>query len=308
MLKITDNDPMPLPEAIPTPSLQWNNLLGGGLWTDRIHTLWGNPGGGKSTMALKILAEGQKMGYKPVIFDSEATMNADHMEKCGLDLSNKLYFSHANILEDIQKEALPLLRDGNKHIFLFDSINGIVRSDFFKDDEKHGGMALYARSQNELCTKLSGFLNPDNMVIFIAQQTVDVGNMASPTVGKFGNAVEHFSTNIIKIYGSASAKELEKNDDGSISSRTVLWTFTKSKQRPITGANGSYTFYPNDARIDNTDEIIDLGAKYGIIDNSSKGWFAFNGEKLRRSDLVDRLDAATIESILEQVAEANARG
>lgn len=306
MLKITDNEPMPEAAIIPTPSLQWNNLLGGGFWTDRIHTLWGNPGGGKSTVALKILAEGQKMGYKPVIFDSEATMNGDHMAKCGLDLDDKLYFSHANILEDIQKEALPLLRDGNKHILLFDSINGIIRSDFYKDDEKHGGMALYARSQNELCIKLSGFLNPDNMVIFIAQQTVDLGNMASPTVGKFGNAVEHFSTNIIKIFGSASQKEMEKNDDGSIASRSVLWTFTKSKQRPITGATGSYTFYPNQAKVDNIDEVIDLGAKYGIIDASSKGWFGFNGQKMRKSELIEIMDDDTVQAILDTIEGINA--
>lgn len=305
MLKVVDNEAMPQSEVIPTPSLQWNNLLGGGFWTDRIHTLWGNPGGGKSTVALKILAAGQKLGFKPVIFDSEATMTNEYMEKCGLDVSNKIYFSHANILEEVQKEALPLLRDGNKHILLFDSINGIIRQDFFKDDEKHGGMALYARSQNELCTKLAGFLNPDNMVILIAQQTVQVGTTVSPTVGKYGNAVEHYSTNIIKIFGSSSSKEMEKNDDGSIDNRSVLWNFTKSKQAPITGACGSYNFSPGTAFIDNVDEAIDLAGKYGIIDNSSKGWYSYKGEKMRRADLVEKLTDDEIKLIIDTVQSIN---
>jgi RecA/RadA recombinase len=308
LLKITDGLEMPVPDVIATPSLKWNQLLGGGLWTDRMHTFWGNPGGGKTTMSLKILAEAQKKGYKPVMVDTEGTMPVSHMIRCGLDVGKDqfIYLKGYNELEAIQKEILPLMRNGNKYTFLFDSINGIVRSDFFDKDEKHGGMALFARSQNELALKLNGHLTTDHMVIFVAQQTVDLGNMASPTVGKYGNAIDHYSTNIIKIYGSWAKGEMEKNEDGSISDRTVMWNFTKSKQAAITGAGGTYSFNIATAEIDNDAELIDIAGQYDIIDTSKKGWLGYKGQSYRKADLVNVIsDPDERQVILDTIESLN---
>lgn len=307
MLKITDNEAMTPPQVIPTPSLRWNNLLGGGLWTDRIHTIWGNPGGGKSTVAAKILANGQEMGFKPVIFDSEGAFTDPYLEKCGLDISNRIIYPHANILEDIQKEYLPMMRNQDeKYIFLFDSINGIIKEAFFKDDEKHGGMALAARTQQELMLKTSGFLHPNCMVILISQQQMDLSGTVAMLKGKFGNAVEHYSTNIIKVFASNSAKTTERFDDGTIEKREILWKIDKCKQAPVQGASGEYNFYPNEAHIDTKDEIIDLAGEYGIIDTTSKGWYGYKGEKLRKTDLYDALDEEEFKLIIDTIESINA--
>ncbi len=307
MLKIVNDQAMPEPIVIPTPSLQWNHLLGGGLWTDRIHTFWGNSGGGKSTMMLKTMAIAQAMGFTPVIIDSEGTMTREYMAKCGIDNSDKVYFPHANFLEDIEKEVLPMMREpDSKYVFLFDSINGIIKQQFYDKDDKGGGMALYARSQNELAMKLSGHLNPNHLILFVCQQTVDLSGTMAMTVGKYGNAVEHFSTNIIKIFASGSQKTMDRNDDGTIIAHDVLWTITKSKQAPIRGTTGSYKFSPATAGIDNTEEMIDIAGLYGIIDASKKGWYTYKGQSMRKSELAELLsDADEQQMILDTISGMN---
>ena len=163
-------------------------------------------------------------------------------------------------------------------------------------------LALYARSQNELAMKLSGHLTPNHLVLFVSQITVQLGGLVSPTVGKYSNSVEHFSTNIIKLWASGAQKTTERDDAGMIEAYDVLWTITKSKQAPVRGATGNYTFYPALAEIDSNQELIDLAGMYGIIDSSSKGWYGYGGDKMRRSELVEILsDPDERQKILDTV-------
>ena len=63
MLLIKGGESLPKAEVIKTPSLYWNHLLGGGLWSGRIHTIWGSPQAGKSTIALQTMAAAQEQGW-----------------------------------------------------------------------------------------------------------------------------------------------------------------------------------------------------------------------------------------------------
>ena len=79
---------MPTHDVIATPSIGLNRALGGGLNTGATHLFWGTPSVGKTTMCFRIIAEAQKLGYRPVIIDSESSYNDAYAAKC-LTLSKR---------------------------------------------------------------------------------------------------------------------------------------------------------------------------------------------------------------------------
>ena len=95
-------DKMPIHEIIPTPSIGLNRALGGGLHTGASHLFWGTPSVGKTTMCFRIIAEAQKLGYRPVIVDSESSYNDEYAIKCGIDVQD-IVVIQSTVVEDILK-------------------------------------------------------------------------------------------------------------------------------------------------------------------------------------------------------------
>jgi recombination protein RecA len=272
-------DKMPVHEVIPTPSIGLNRALGGGLHTGASHLFWGTPSVGKTTMCFRIIAEAQKMGYRPVIVDSESSYNDEYAIKCGIDVED-IVVIQSTVVEDILKNIYQFItHTEEKHIFLFDSISNIIKEEFYDKPEGGKAMGLQARSQGFFLQKLVNYLHKErNIMLFIAHQTVDLSGMFAVTKGKMGNTVHHNMHNIVKLFLSMSKAEMERDDTNLITSQKATWTIEKSKQTPSIGTHGQYYVLPQLGRIDMQRELIDIAVEMNIIQRKG-AWYTYQDSK-----------------------------
>ena len=270
---------MPVHDVIPTPSIGLNRALGGGLNTGATHLFWGTPSVGKTTMCFRIIAEAQKLGYRPVIVDSESSYNDEYAAKCGIDI-NDVVIIQSTVVEDIMKNLIGYLTDDKeKHIFLFDSLSNIIKEEFYDKPEGGKAMGLQSRSQGYLLQKLVNYLHKErNIMLFVAHQTVDLSGMFAVTKAKMGNTVHHNMHNIVKPFLSMSKGEMEREENNMITSQRATWTVEKTKQIPTIGATGYYYVLPQEGRIDQDREIIDIAIEMDIIQRKG-AWYSYEESK-----------------------------
>lgn len=273
-------DIMPTHDVIPTPSIGLNRALGGGLNTGATHLFWGTPSVGKTTMCFRILSKAQEMGYRPVIIDSEYSYSDEYARKCGID-TDDIVIIQSTVVEDILKSLIGYLNHPTeKHAFLFDSLSNIIKEEFYDKPEGGKAMGLQSRSQGFFLQKLVNYLHKEkNIMMFIAHQTIDLSGMYAVTKAKMGNTVHHNMHNIVKLFLSMSQKEMEREDKTSkITSQRATWTIEKTKQLPTIGTTGYYYVLPQEGRIDQYREVIDMAIETGIIDRKG-AWYTYNDSK-----------------------------
>jgi recombination protein RecA len=270
---------MPIHDVIPTPSIGLNRALGGGLNTGATHLFWGTPSVGKTTMCFRIIAEAQKLGYRPVIIDSESSYNDEYAAKCGINIDDVVIIQ-STIVEDIMKNLIGYLTDDKeKHIFLFDSLSNIIKEEFYDKPEGGKAMGLQSRSQGYLLQKLVNYLHKErNIMLFVAHQTVDLSGMFAITKAKMGNTVHHNMHNVVKLFLSMSKGEMEREENNMITSQRATWTVEKTKQIPTIGATGYYYVLPQEGRIDQEREIIDIAIEMDIIQRKG-AWYSYEESK-----------------------------
>lgn len=295
-------DYMPVHEVIPTPSVGLNRALNGGLYTGASHLFWGTPSAGKSTMSFRILANAQKMGYRPVIIDSEYSFNEEYAAKCGIDVDD-IVVVQSTIVEDTLKSIHPyLVHDEEKHVFLFDSLSNLLRAEAYDKPEGSKAIGLAARSQGALVQQLLNYLHKErNMMMFIAHQTMDLSGMYAVTKAKIGNEVRHNMHNIVKLFLSMSSKEMERDDRNMITSQRVTWEIEKTKQGATIGTKGQYYLKPQDAMLDQMRELLDIAVEMNIIERRG-AWFFYGEEKwngIGKIELTDKQIAEISAKILE---------
>ena len=283
-------DLMPVHDVIPTPSLGLNRALGGGLNTGATHLFWGTPSVGKTTMCFRIIAEAQKLGYRPVIIDSESSYNDAYAAKCGIDIDDVVIIQ-STIVEDIMKNLIGYLTDDKeKHIFLFDSLSNIIKEEFYDKPEGGKAMGLQSRSQGYLLQKLVNYLHKErNIMLFVAHQTVDLSGMFAVTKAKMGNTVHHNMHNIVKLFLSMSKSEMEREENNMITSQRATWTVEKTKQIPTIGATGYYYVLPQEGRIDQYRELIDIAIEMDIIQRKG-AWYSYNESKWNGMGAIELTD------------------
>lgn len=272
-------DQMPTHEVVPTPSLGLNKALGGGLNTGATHLFWGTPSVGKTTMCFRIIATAQKMGYRPIIVDSEYSYSDEYAKKCGIDTSD-IVVVQSTVVEDILKHLIGYLNHPDeKHIFLFDSLSNIIKEEFYDKPDGGKAMGLQARSQGYFLQKLVNHLHKEkNIMLFIAHQTIDLSGMFAVTKAKMGNTVHHNMHNIVKLFLSMSQKEMERDESSRIMSQRATWTIEKTKQLPTIGTTGYYYVLPDKGTIDTERELIEMAIEHNIIERKG-AWYSYKESK-----------------------------
>jgi recombination protein RecA len=291
---------MPIHDVIPTPSIGLNRALGGGLNTGATHLFWGTPSVGKTTMCFRIIAEAQKLGYRPVIIDSESSYNDAYAAKCGINIEDVVIIQ-STIVEDIMKNLIGYLTDDKeKHIFLFDSLSNIIKEEFYDKPEGGKAMGLQSRSQGYLLQKLVNYLHKErNIMLFVAHQTVDLSGMFAITKAKMGNTVHHNMHNVVKLFLSMSKGEMEREENNMITSQRATWTVEKTKQIPTIGATGYYYVLPQEGRIDQEREIIDIAIEMDIIQRKG-AWYSYEESKWNGMGSIE-LTAKQSKDILKRI-------
>ena len=208
-------------EVIPTGCLDLDMALGvGGLPRGRVIEIYGPESSGKTTVALHVVAEAQKMGGVAAFIDAEHALDPVYARKLGVDV-DQLYVSQPDTGEQALEICEALVRSGAIDIVVIDSVAALVPKAEIDGEMGDSFVGLQARLMSQALRKLTGIVNKTNSTcIFINQLREKVGVMyGNPETTPGGRALKFYASVRIDI------RRGEQLKDGS----TVVGNRTKAK-------------------------------------------------------------------------------
>ena len=185
-------------EAIPTGSLSLDLALGiGGLPRGRIVEIYGPESSGKTTLALHVLAEAQKMGGEVAFVDAEHALDPTYAKALGVNVED-LLISQPDTGEQALEITEALVRSGAIDVVVVDSVAALVPRAEIEGEMGDSFVGLHARLMSQALRKLTGIINKTNsIVIFINQLREKVGVMyGNPEVTTGGRALKFYASEI----------------------------------------------------------------------------------------------------------------
>lgn len=206
-------------ETIPTGCLSLDIALGGGIPKGRIVEIFGPESSGKTTVALHIIAEAQKLGGQAAFIDAEHALDPSYARKIGVDVDNLLVAQPDNG-EQALEITETLVRSNAVDVIVVDSVAALTPRAEIEGEMGDSHMGLQARLMSQALRKLTAAISRSKVsVIFINQIRMKIGVMyGNPETTTGGNALKFYSTvrmdirRIGKIEGNTeSGKELTGN-------------------------------------------------------------------------------------------------
>ena len=260
--------------AISTGSLGLDLALGiGGLPKGRIIEIYGPESSGKTTLALHVVAEAQKLGGVCAYVDAEHAMDPSYARKLGVNIDD-LLISQPDTGEQALEIADTLVRSGTLSVLVVDSVAALVPKAELEGDMGDSHMGLQARLMSQALRKLTSTIARSNtLVIFINQIRMKIGVMfGNPETTTGGNALKFYASVRMDIRSIGKIKD--KEDIIGTQTRVKV---VKNKVAPPFKVVDFDIMYGEG--ISKTGEIVDLGVKANIIEKSG-AWFSYNGDKI----------------------------
>ena len=261
-------------ETVPTGSLSLDVALGlGGIPKGRVVEIYGPESGGKTTVALHMVAEVQKRGGIAGFIDAEHALDPVYAKKIGVDIDN-LYISQPDNGEQALEITETMVRSGAVDIIIVDSVAALVPKAEIEGDMGDSHVGLQARLMSQALRKLTGIISKSNCtVVFINQLREKVGVM-------FGNPETTTGGRALKFYSSIRLEvrrgEAIKQNGEVVGNRTKIKVVKNKIAPPFKEAEFDIMFGQGISR---EGDILDLAANNNIV-NKSGAWYAYNGNKI----------------------------
>ena len=261
-------------DVIPSGCLTLDLALGiGGMPRGRIIEIYGPESSGKTTVALHVIAETQKMGGIAAFIDAEHALDPIYAAKLGVDLEN-LYVSQPDTGEQALDITDSLVRSSAVDLIVIDSVAALTPKAEIEGDMGDSHVGLQARLMSQALRKLAGITNKSKTcVIFINQLREKVGVMfGSPETTPGGKALKFYSSIRIDVRKADTLKDAT----GMIGNKTRAKIVKNKLAPPFKTAEFDIIYGEG---ISQTGCIVDLGVDCGILEKSGS-WFSYNGEKV----------------------------
>ena len=266
-------------DVISTGCLSLDYAIGvGGVPKGRIIEIFGPESGGKSSMAMHIVAECQKQGGVAAYVDVEHALDLKYAQRLGIDTKN-LLLSQPDFAEQALEVVEALARTNAIDIIVVDSVSALVPRSEVEGDIGDPQMGMQARLMSQALRKLTPVVSKANCcVIFINQIRMKLmtGGFGNPETRSGGNALKFYASIILDVRKIAAIKK----GDEVIGNRTKVKVVKNKVAPPFKQVEVEIIFGEG---IDCIGDVIDLAIQFGIIKKSGS-WFTYGEDRYQGKD------------------------
>ena len=274
IMRLGQKDVIAQMPSISTGSVSLDYALGiGGVPRGRVIEVFGPESSGKTTLALQIIAEAQKVGGMAAFVDAEHALDAGYARKLGVDLDN-LLVSQPDNGEQALEIVEVLVRSGGVDVIVVDSVAALVPRAEIEGEMGEAQMGLQARLMSQALRKLTGIVSKSKTcLIFINQLREKIGVMfGNPETTTGGRALKFYSSVRIDIRRIGAIKD----GDVVVGGRTRVKIVKNQVAPPFREAEFDVMYGEG---ISKEGDLLDLAVDRKIVEKSGT-WFAFDGERL----------------------------
>jgi len=260
--------------VVSTGSLGLDIALGiGGVPRGRVVEIYGPESSGKTTLALQIVAEAQKLDGMGAFVDAEHALDLGYAKKLGVK-TDDLLVSQPDHGEQALEIAETLVRSGAIDVLVIDSVAALVPKAEIEGEMGDSHMGLQARLMSQALRKLTATIaRSHTVVIFINQIRMKIGVM-------FGNPETTTGGNALKFYASVRMDIRRigalKDGDNVIGGRARVKVVKNKMAPPFKEAEFDLLYGTGISR---DGEIVDLGSDMGVVEKSG-AWYSYGGERI----------------------------